>query len=104
MFHQVTLCFIESQFAVKNGINFLSLAAIVELSFDDAFEAAIFDKRRWASAGSELMAFLDVSESSLLGIACVHTEPMKLCGITIHVIDAKVKSFTGEHNLTFCGQ
>ena len=76
----------------------------MELSFDDAFEAPIFDERRWASVSSELMAYLDVSESSLLGITCVHTEPMKLCGVTIHVIDAKVRSFAVENNLTFCSQ
>ena len=66
------------------------------LSFKEELEANLFDQSRWASVSNELMAYLDASQNSLLGITCTHKEALALCGIIINVVEMKVESLTIE--------
>ena len=66
-------------------------------SLKEELEANLFDQSRWASVSNELMAYIDASQNSLLGITCTHKEASALCGIIINVVEMKVESLATEY-------
>ena len=67
--------------------------AFVELSREERTDETLFDQSKWASVSSELMAYLDAGQGTLLDITCAHDDPLKLSSIVINVIDIKVCFF-----------